>query len=107
MNSSYRGTGRTTKLIQDAPMYSIFVWCGSDLHVPKKIAKELGRDDLRIEPLSFIRPHSLRAQEQAVTLDHHAYEVMDFYQRQEFDAYCCWRDSKATAILNSMGIVTE
>jgi hypothetical protein len=107
MDSNYRRTGRTTKLIQDAPMYSIFIWCSADLNIPKKMARELGREDLRVESLSFIRPGSLRGLEQPITLDHHAYDVMEPYQWKEFDEYCCWRDSKATAILNSMGIVTK
>ena len=43
-----RGSGRTTDQMKNAPKGSIFIWCNCHIDYPKKLAKELGRDDLVI-----------------------------------------------------------
>lgn len=42
------GTGRTTKQMQEAPPSSFYVWCNEHTDYPKKLARELGRDDLQV-----------------------------------------------------------
>lgn len=43
-----RGSGRTTRQMQAAPIGSLFVWCTPRLDYPRHLARQLGRDDLRI-----------------------------------------------------------
>lgn len=43
-----RGTGRTTRQIQQAADGAVFVWCNHALFYPRKLAAALGRYDLRI-----------------------------------------------------------
>lgn len=49
-----RGTGTTTRQMQDAPKGAYFVWCNGQLEYPKALAKKIGREDLKI-----IRPYDL------------------------------------------------
>ena len=67
-----RGTGITTKQMKEAPQDAVYIWANSDLHYPKRLAHELGRDDLKIE-----RPSCLEDERffrgwhpSAVVLDH-------------------------------------
>ena len=47
--SNERGTGRTTRQMENAPYGATFVWCSNHgLHYPRMLAKHLGRDDLII-----------------------------------------------------------
>lgn len=41
-----RGTGRTTRQINDAPQGAYYVWISSAIHYPRALARHLGRDDL-------------------------------------------------------------
>lgn len=45
---SLRGTGRTTKQMQDAPKGAIYVWVNQHLGWPRDLAHHLGCDDLQI-----------------------------------------------------------
>lgn len=53
-HDSDRGTGRTTRQMQDAPRAAVFVWVNDHLDYPKQLAEKLGRADLEI-----VRPHWL------------------------------------------------
>ena len=48
MRDPYRGTGRTTNQIKHAPQGAFFVWINASTDYPRQLAKQLGRDDLRI-----------------------------------------------------------
>jgi hypothetical protein len=41
-----RGSGRTTQQMQRAPKGAIYIWCNSHLDYPKRLASQLGRQDL-------------------------------------------------------------
>lgn len=43
-----RGSGRTTRAMQNAPMNAVYVWCNDKLSYPRDLARKVGRDDLRI-----------------------------------------------------------
>lgn len=47
-NDSLRQTGRTTKQIERAPQGAVFIWCNAHLNYPVRLAKRLGREDLKI-----------------------------------------------------------
>lgn len=51
---SDRGTGLTTKQMQDAPRDAVFVWCNSHVSYPRALAKALDRADLVVRPLSWL-----------------------------------------------------
>jgi hypothetical protein len=44
-----RGDGTTTRQMHDAPKGALYIWCNSQLHYPRDLAKELGRTDLVID----------------------------------------------------------
>lgn len=45
---SGRGSRRTTAAMLSAPMGCVFIWCNDRLEYPKRLAKSLGRSDLKI-----------------------------------------------------------
>ena len=68
-----RGTGRTTQQMNDAPPGAVFVWCNGALYYPQALAKELGRGDLTVRPLSWLRPCNVMGRNfSGVVLDHAA-----------------------------------
>ena len=69
-----RGTGLTTKQIEDAPKNSVFVWCNSHTYYPKRMAVDLGREDLRVVSKYWIlRADNYRGRNLEVTFDHAFY----------------------------------
>lgn len=55
MNDPDRGTGRTTRQMLDAPREAIFVSCHASVTgYDRKLARELGREDLRIVEPSWL-----------------------------------------------------
>lgn len=45
----YRGTGRTTRQMKEAPKGALFIWCTSnDTLYPRALARDLDREDLVI-----------------------------------------------------------
>ena len=80
-----RQSGLTTKQMQDAPRGSLFVWCNGLLGYPRRLAQELGRDDLRI-----VAPHDLCGQRlaglefPAAILDHAARLTYEEWQGWEW-----------------------
>lgn len=65
-----RGTGSTTKQIQDAPIGAVFVWCNAHVDYPKKLAKELGREDLKIVPRDWLDNRWRGLELTAIVVDH-------------------------------------
>ena len=68
-----RGTGRTTQQMSEAPPGAVFVWCNDALYYPQTLARKLGRDDLTVRPLSWLRPCNVMWLDfSGVVLDHAA-----------------------------------
>jgi hypothetical protein len=72
-DDSQRGTGRTTKQMRDAPQGAIFVWCNGHTDYPRALARHLGREDLRIEPRSFVESNTHMATSKPIIQDHAYY----------------------------------
>lgn len=89
MKDDDRGTGRTTKQMQEAPRGAIFVWCNGQLSFPRHLAAKLGRSDLRIEGPGFfdIRVPRFKGVTTPVVVDHAAHELFDHLQRLGYARY--------------------
>jgi len=65
--------GRTTRQMRTAPKGALFIWGGADLGYPKSLARDLGRADLVIRPVSWLRMSRVRGVRlSAVVVDHYA-----------------------------------
>ena len=63
--------GRTTCQMLAAPQDSTFVWCDNRLSYPRRLASDLGRNDLTIRPLSWLSFRSVLGRLPVhVTIDH-------------------------------------
>jgi hypothetical protein len=40
--------------MQAAPQGAVFIWCNSHIEYPKALARKIGRQDLRVERLSWL-----------------------------------------------------
>lgn len=68
-----RQTGRTTRQMQAAPQGAVFVWCNSRVEYPIALAKELGREDLVVQPMSWLEPRNVMGRTlSGLVLDHAA-----------------------------------
>ena len=68
-----RQTGRTTRQMQAAPQGAVFVWCNSRVEYPIALAKELGREDLVVQPMSWLDPRNVMGRTlSGLVLDHAA-----------------------------------
>ena len=65
-----RGTGRTTKQMQDAPQGAIFVWCNNRASYARELARKIGRADLQIEPRNFLESDRRMGISKPVVIDH-------------------------------------
>ena len=64
-------TGVTTQQMTDAPQGAMYVWCNSELHYPKSLARTLGRTDLVVLPPSWLRADNVMPRNfPAVCVDH-------------------------------------
>ena len=73
MSYEKRGSGRTTKQMQEAPQNSIFVWVHHDLHYPKKLAEKIGRNDLKIVSPNWLLNGWRGVQLSGLVIDHFVY----------------------------------
>ena len=72
-----RGTGRTTKQIKEAPKNAVYVWVSGDAHYPRRLARELGREDLEIVGPTWIENYRWRGVGSLnVVIDHAAYSFL-------------------------------
>ena len=65
--------------MQDAPQGATFIWCNNTTSYPRDIARRVGREDLRIEPLDVLlrgNGDRLRGRDNGIVLDHYASELM-------------------------------
>lgn len=71
-----RGSGRTTRQMQDAPIGALFIWGPQQgLSYPRALARNLGREDLRIESPSIFYDGAVRLRGltlPTIILDHDA-----------------------------------
>ncbi len=68
-----RGTGRTAKQMQDAPPRAVYIWVNEQTDYPLRLAVMLGRTDLTIVGLEWLRLDSWRGMRfTGVVLDHAA-----------------------------------
>lgn len=54
MLSTERGSGRTTRQMENAPIGAVFVWCNDHIDWPKRLALSIQRSDLKILRLSVL-----------------------------------------------------
>lgn len=73
----FRGTGRTSKQMQESPQGAVFVWCNDKPWYATELARTLGRKDLQIKPFSWLQERSVRGIDRAtrVVVDHAAFDV--------------------------------
>jgi hypothetical protein len=55
MNDCFRGRGKTSQQMKEAPHGAVFVWCTGDLYYPKMLARHLGREDLKVKSFSWLQ----------------------------------------------------
>ena len=75
MTDKKRGTGRTTKQMQDSPLGSIFIWHHSDLTYPKELSKNIGRSDLKIVSPNWLLTGWRGVHLSGLVVDHFAYKI--------------------------------
>lgn len=66
-----RGTGETTRQMEAAAKNAVFVWCNNALSYPQHVARQIGRQDLKIvgpDWLTSDRWHGLELAD--VVIDH-------------------------------------
>ena len=86
---SDRQTGRTTQQINDAPLGAVFVWCNSSVSYPQEIAKTLGRNDLVVRPLHWLRPANVMGRNfTGVIVDHAAQPDSEGYAALHYLSIC-------------------
>jgi len=70
-DTNERGSGKTTNQMINAPVGSAFVWCNADTIYPKRLADQLGRNDLFIFGNYVLSNESLRGRRfPALIIDH-------------------------------------
>ena len=80
-----RRSGRTTNQIKEAPEWAIYVWpVQLSISHPKQIAKKLGRTDIKIVSLSWLKVSNVRGQSSKVILDH---ATPSFMTNREWDEW--------------------
>jgi hypothetical protein len=78
-----RGTGITTRQIKEAPKGAVFVWLNSHVDYPKRLARELGREDLDIVPKSRLTPDNWCGRRLTGVVVDHACQLDD----RQWDVY--------------------
>jgi hypothetical protein len=92
VESTMRGSGRTTKQMKDAPQGAVFVWCNASLNYPRNLAMQLGRTDLRIFGPSVFdeEAYRLRGLElPAIVLDHAYYDFKENRTPERAEGLAC------------------
>lgn len=78
----FRQTGRTTQQIKDAPLCAVFICANHQAaRQVQRMAAELGRSDLKIKPLSWLRRENLLGyRDIKIVMDHDALDMADIAQ---------------------------
>ena len=72
MEQLERGSGRTTRQMEDAPVGALFVWCNAHLSYPTHLARVLGRPDLRVVSPYWLELGGWHGCRYSVVVDHAA-----------------------------------
>lgn len=67
-----RGEGKTTRQMEAAPKGAIFIWCNGLTEYPRLLARNIGREDLRIESPTFLEERWKGLELSGVVVDHAA-----------------------------------
>jgi hypothetical protein len=79
-----RGEGTTTKQIKNAPENAVFVWCNNHIEYPKRLALDLGREDVRVVRKDWIlRPNNYKGMRLEVVFDH-AFKTERIREREAY-----------------------
>jgi hypothetical protein len=84
-----RRAGRTTAAMLAAPQGAFYIWPNGELVYPMKLARELGREDLKIKSPEWLRADRLAGQRKPIALDHATQlsaEVFEFVK--DYNALC-------------------
>lgn len=77
----FRGTGRTTEQIVNAPLGSVYVWCNGVMDYPRCLVRRLNRTDIKVVPPSWITSDNWRGKElKGVVVDHALKLTPDQYE---------------------------
>ena len=75
-----RGTGETTRQMEDAPRNAVFIWCTGHTGYPQMLARKIGREDLNIVTPDWLASDKWRGLElTGLVLDHAANLDADQY----------------------------
>ena len=86
MHDDQHQTGRTTRQLLDSPHGAVFVAPSYiAIRYCRDIAKSIGRDDIQIKDLTWLKNRSWRGRRySAIILDHHTRSVLTRDQRLSF-----------------------
>lgn len=79
-----RGEGTTTKQMEAAPKGAVFVWCNGHTDYAVRLARKIGRDDLRVVSPAWLEDRWLGLELAGIVVDHAAQltdRQWDEYQR--------------------------
>lgn len=76
MMEKNRGTGRTTYQMTHAPEGSVFVWIAVDLSYPKRLAKDIKREDLQIVGPQWLENGWRGRELKGLVIDHAALDTL-------------------------------
>ena len=72
-----RQTGRTTRQMKAAPNESTYIWCNQHTDYPKRLARSLGRLDLRIVGPGELMADRVRGRREKVVIDHAFWSICE------------------------------
>lgn len=84
-SDEFRGCGRTTDQLLGAPERAVFV-CTGDPHYTERLARDLGRADVNVVNMSWIRSERYCGRRlSALVIDHHTQRTMSYLERDLVD----------------------
>ena len=79
-----RGTGRTSDQLKAAPKGAVYVWVNNRLNYPKRLALDLGREDLEIVAPSWLEYNRFMGRIMSGLILDHAVNLTD-RQREVYE----------------------
>ena len=71
-----RRSGTTTQQMINCPHGSIYLWPNNKLYYPERLARDLGRDDIKIYSYNrFVRDTMNQRTPHAIIIDHACFEM--------------------------------
>jgi hypothetical protein len=84
IEDTLRGTGRTTRQLESAPIGSIFVCCTCEqVKYVNSLIRKLGRHDLVVKPLYWLSPYLVRGIRCADVIVDHSVDMNE----EQLEAY--------------------